>query len=72
MAEFPSASEAHPRQRGTLSVPFLILAAILCGFGIFGVALWQVTQNWDWFASLIPLVLGAYMLFTRGTGPDRA
>ena len=72
MAEYPSAHEAHPRHRSTLSIPFLLLSAVLCGVGIFGTAYWLVTQNWFLFASLIPLVIGAYMLFTRGTGPDRA
>ena len=72
MAEFPGAEEAHRHERSALSVPFLVLSAALCGVGIFGVAYWQVTGNWAWFASLLPLVVGAYMLFTRGTGPDRA
>ena len=55
-----------------LSVPFLVLAALLIGVGLFGVAYWMVTFDWVYFAALVPLVLGAYMLFTRGTGPDRA
>ena len=72
MAEYPSASEAHPGHRSTLSIPFLVLSALLCGVGIFGMAYWLVTQGWAWFAFLLPLVLGADLLFTRGTGPDRA
>jgi len=73
MAEYPSggrheSSSAEP----TLSVPFLVLSATLCGVGIFGMALFLVTFQWLDFAGVIPLVLGAYMLFTRGTGPDHA
>jgi Na+/proline symporter len=56
----------------SLSVPFLVLAAVLIGVGLFGMAYWLVTFQWVYFASLIPLALGGYMLFTRGTGPDRA
>ena len=72
MAAFPGVPETHRRERGTLSIAFLILSAILCGLGLFGVAYWLITLNWAWFASLIPLAIGTFMLFTHGTGPDRA
>ena len=57
---------------GSLSVPFLVLAGVLIGAGLFGMAYWLVTFQWLFFASVIPLTLGAVMLFLRGTGPDRA
>ena len=63
---------AHRSPSSSLSVPYLILASVLIGAGWFGVAYWIVTFQWLYFASLVPLILGAYMLFTRGTGPDRA
>ena len=73
MSEFPSGGpHEHVSTSSSLSVPYLLLAAVLCGVGLFGMAYWLVTFNWVVFASLVPLVLGAYMLFTRGTGPDRA
>ena len=73
MSEFPSGDRPGPAAAvSSLSLPFLVLAAVFCGVGIFGMALFLVTFSWLYFASLIPLVLGAYMLFTRGTGPDRA
>lgn len=53
-----------------MSIPFLVLAAVLSGAGLSGMAYWLVTFDWLYFASVIPLVAGAYMLFTRGTGPD--
>ena len=56
----------------TVSVPFLVLSSILVGVGLAGMAYWLVTFDWLYFASVIALALGAYMLFTRGTGPDRA
>jgi hypothetical protein len=73
MSEYPSeGGSAHPHVEGSLSVPFLVLAALLIGVGLFGMAYWLVTFQWPYFASVIPLTLGAYMLFTRGTGSDRA
>lgn len=72
MAGFSSAADARPRRRSTVSVSYLVLSAFFCGVGLFGMAYWLVTLNWAWFASLLPLVLGALMLFTRGTGTDRA
>jgi len=73
MSEYPSGDRhEHASTASTLSVPYLLLSAVLAGIGLFGMAYWLVTFNWLYFASVIPLVLGAYMLFTRGTGPDRA
>lgn len=63
---------AHTAAENALSVPFLVLSAVLIGVGLFGMAYWLVTFGWIYFASVIPLILGAYMLFTRGTGSDRA
>jgi len=73
MSEYTSTERTHgSTSTGSLSVPFLVLSAVLCGAGLFGMAYWLVTFEWPYFASVIPLALGAYMLFTRGTGPDRA
>jgi len=73
MSEYPSGDrQEHAAGTSTLSVPFLLLSSILIGVGLAGLAYWLVTFDWVYFASVIPLVLGAYMLFTRGTGPDRA
>lgn len=67
-AEGVRSSESRDR----ISVPFTIAAALLCGVGLIGVTYWLLTQNWLYFASLLPLIGGAYLLFTRATGPDRA
>ena len=73
MSEYRSEeTSGHAPVANSLSVPFLILAAILCGVGLFGMALWLVTFNWLYFASLLSLLGGAVMLFTRRTGSDRA
>ncbi|MGA8710454.1 MAG: hypothetical protein WB786_04390 [Thermoplasmata archaeon] len=73
MSEYGSEKgSAHPSAPSSLSVPFLVLASVLIGLGMAGMAYWLVTFQWLYFASVIPLVLGALMLFARGTGPDRA
>jgi hypothetical protein len=73
MSEYHSEGpSAHAATENSLSVPFLVLSALLIGVGLFGMAYWLVTFSWLYFASVVPLILGAYMLFTRGTGSDRA
>ncbi|HYB79582.1 MAG TPA: hypothetical protein VEG66_07490 [Thermoplasmata archaeon] len=73
MSEYPSGDRHESSPSLTpLSIPYLVLSAVLCGVGLFGMALFLVTFKWLFFAAVIPLVLGAYMLFTRGTGPDHA
>lgn len=57
---------------GGVSLSVLIGAVALIGVGLFGVTFWLVTQSWLDFLAVVPLVIGAYLLFTRGTGPDRA
>lgn len=74
MSEYGGAKAAHPTPapEASVSVPFIVLASVLCGLGLFGTAYWLVTFHWWAFLSLAPLIVGAYLLFTRGTGPDRA
>ena len=73
MSEFSSEGPSvRSSTASELSVPFLVLASVLVGVGLFGMAYWLVTFNWVLFASVVPLAVGAYMLFARGTGPDRA
>ena len=63
---------AHESTPNSLSIPFLIAASVLCGVGLFGLAYWLVTFQWVYFLSVIPVIGGALLLFTRGTGSDRA
>ena len=73
MSEYPPGDRHESAvPTASVSVPYLLLAAVLTGVGLFGMAYWLVTFDWLYFAAVIPLALGAYMLFTRGTGPDRA
>ena len=73
MASYPIAHTAHPEEGAErVSVPIILAVSLLCGIGIFGTTLWLYTFNWIFFASFAPLIGGAYLLFTRLTGPDRA
>jgi hypothetical protein len=73
MSGYPVAEGSHSEESAErVSVPIVIAVSLLCGVGVFGVAYWLYTYNWLYFASLIPLIGGAYLLFTRLTGPDRA
>lgn len=73
MSGYPAAEGSHsPESAQSVSVPIVVAVALLCGVGILGVAYWLYTYNWLYFASIIPLIGGAYLLFTRLTGPERA
>jgi len=61
-------AESH----GAVSVPMVVGSAVLAGVGLLGMFYWLLTFRWLYFTSLAALVLGAYLLFTRATGPDRA
>lgn len=54
------------------SVPLLIVAALLCGFGLLGIFYWLYTFNFLYFSAIALLAGGAYLLFTRASGPDHA
>jgi len=63
-------AELSSRAGSTL---LIIGTAILIGAGLFGTAYWLITDfSWLWFVSLVAVVVGAYLLFTRVSGPDRA
>jgi len=73
MSGYPVAERSHAEEGAErVSVPMVIAASLLCGVGLIGISYWIVTQNWLFFAALVPLIGGALLLFTRVTGPDRA
>jgi hypothetical protein len=74
MASEAHAAEGHrtPRRSARL-VLSIVGVAVLCGVGIFGLALWFLTYSWDWFAmGLLLLGAGAFLLFSPATGPEHA
>jgi hypothetical protein len=75
MSEYPTA-EPHGSTKSRYDrffLPYVILASVFCGLGIFGAFYWLYTLSWTWFAFfLVFLTAGALMLFSRGSGPDHA
>lgn len=60
------------RASRSISIPFLVVAALLIGAGLFSAMVWLVTFQWIWFAGLGLLTIGALMLFSSRAGADRA
>ena len=73
MQSASATSGAHQAASGGAKQTLAIVgSAVLCGIGLLGVAYWLITLRWLYFASLVPLTLGAFLLFTRATGVDHA
>ncbi len=73
MSEYPAREGATlDSQSGHVSVPLVIVAALLCGLGLLGIFYWLYTFNFLYFPSILILASGAYLLFTRASGPDHA
>ena len=70
MADSPASNE-----RSALSVLWVVCAAIMCGVGLFFVTGAVIRfaggiVDWTWWAGLIPLVLGFFMLMSPRAGPQ--
>ena len=73
MAAHASSAPTHARApAGALLVLSIVGTAVLCGLGLIGTIYWLITFRWLLFLSLVPLIGGAYLLFTRVTGVDHA
>jgi len=73
MGEPAVASVGHrTRPSGALLVLTIVGSAVLAGAGMLGTFYWLITFRWLYFLSLAPLIVGAYLLFTRATGVDHA
>ena len=73
MSEFAGGEGTDPKvERVPISVPWVILAAVLCGLGILSLSYWLITFTWILFGGVVPLALGAYMLFSPRAGWDHA
>ena len=71
MAGFAGSLHASIHEKSAISIPFVVLAALLMGFGIFAVTYWLITFNWLAFAGVLPVVVGALMMFDTRAGADR-
>jgi hypothetical protein len=67
-----SATGVATRSSGALLVLTIVGSAILAGAGLLGTFYWLITLRWLYFLSLGPLIVGAYLLFTRATGVEHA
>ncbi|MFZ0699398.1 MAG: hypothetical protein WAN74_04330 [Thermoplasmata archaeon] len=65
-------SELSPRERAHVSAPWVVLAAVLCGVGIFLLIYWLTYFYWPAFSGVVFVFVGALLLFNRRTGLDRA
>ncbi|HEV2317269.1 MAG TPA: hypothetical protein VGV89_06825 [Thermoplasmata archaeon] len=57
---------------GHVSIPYVILASILCGVGIFLTLAWVITFSWPLFLGVFVTTGGFLLLFDRRAGLDRA
>jgi hypothetical protein len=73
MAHSVPSAGGHPSSTaGEISIPWIVLSALLCGVGLFALAYWFLTENWLYFAGLVPVIVGALMFLSPRMGPDHA
>jgi len=65
-------SELTTAETSHVSVPWVVLAAVLCGVGIFLIIYWLIYFVWPAFSGVVFVLAGAFLLFNRRTGLDRA
>ena len=68
----PHATVSHAVVKSPISVPWVILSAILCGVGIMAMMYWLVTSEWIFFAGVIPCLIGALMFLDPRAGANHA
>ena len=75
MAEFGKPDGVGSATGDTLSIPWVVGAAVLCGAGLFLVinAVIELAgglTNWLWWVGIAPLTLGFLMLLNPRAGPQ--
>jgi hypothetical protein len=73
VSEYAKAEGEAPEESNTISVPWVICAAILCGVGVFLVtgALVRLAGglvDWTWWIGIAPAALGFFMLLSPRAG----
>jgi hypothetical protein len=73
VSEFAKPESGAAEEKNTLSIPWVICAAILCGVGVFLVtgALIRLAgglDDWSWWIGIAPAVLGFFMLMNPRAG----
>ena len=77
VSEVARAGEEHGERENTLSIPWVVVAALLCGIGIFLVTgavirLAGGITDWTWWIGIIPTVIGFRMLMSPRAGSQGA
>jgi hypothetical protein len=77
VSEFAKGESKASQEKNTLSIPWVVCAAILCGVGVFLVtgALIRFAGGVDdtiWWIGILPTVVGFLMLANPRAGPQRA
>lgn len=73
MSEFAKVASEAPEEKNTLSIPWVVTAALLCGIGMFLVtgALIRLAgglTNWAWWIGILPAAIGFFMLMHPRAG----
>ena len=71
---------AHPSVPGghgstapnSISIPWVVLASVLMGAGVFLITVWLVTFDFVYFGGVVVLLVGFLMSFDRRMGSDHA
>jgi|HubBroStandDraft_1064217.scaffolds.fasta_scaffold28026_3 hypothetical protein len=73
MSEYGAASEVHTHHVSSpISVPWVVLASVLCGVGLTLVWEWLTTFQWIWFSGVVLVFIGAMMFLNDRAGLDHA
>jgi predicted cobalt transporter CbtA len=73
VSEFAKPHSAGAEEQNTLSIPWVVAAALLCGIGVFLVtgALIRLAgglDDWAWWIGIVPAVAGFFMLMNPRAG----
>jgi uncharacterized membrane protein len=73
VADYVSVAEldrANAEHHGSVSVPFVLLAALLIGGGLFMIATWVLTFTWVYFSGVALVAVGFLLLLHPLAGAD--
>ncbi|MCI4331886.1 MAG: hypothetical protein L3K19_08615 [Thermoplasmata archaeon] len=72
MAHSAAGAASHGSSVSTISVPWVIAAALLIGVGLFIISYFMVTFQFVYLGGIALVVGGGFMLFDERAGPDHA
>jgi len=73
MAEYAHASEEHADHAASpISVPWVVLASVLCALGLVLIWEWLTTFMWIFFLGPFVVLAGAVMFLNHRAGLDHA